>query len=110
MPNDNASKITATVRRVPKGKVATYGQIAALSGLPKNARQVGMVLRNLPDASMIPWHRVVNSQGRISDRGDGVFVGLQRQLLDAEGVELDEADRIDLSLYQWRRWPTDTTE
>lgn len=103
MNNDNSSKLLATIRRIPKGKVATYGQIAKLSGLPRNARQVGAVLRNLPQGSNVPWHRVVNSQGKISDRGDGVFVNLQRQMLEAEGIELSDNDKLKLSIHQWKR-------
>ncbi len=103
MKNDKAAKLLATVRRIPKGKVATYGQIAKLSGLPRNARQVGTVLKNLPEDSNVPWHRVVNSQGKISDRGDGVFVGLQRQMLEAEGIDFSNNDKLDLTMHQWKR-------
>lgn len=100
--NNNESTIKATVRKVPRGRVATYGQIALLAGIPKNARQVGTVLRNLPENSKVPWHRIVNSQGRISDRGDGVFAGLQRYLLVEEGVEFGDHDKLDLARVQWK--------
>ena len=102
MTDDNAAKIEATVKCIPRGRVATYGQIAALAGIPRNARQVGSVLRNLPENAKVPWHRVVNSCGRISDRDDGTFAGLQRHLLAEEGVEFDHKDRIDLTTVQWR--------
>ncbi|MFY9255245.1 MAG: MGMT family protein [Fuerstiella sp.] len=102
MANDNISKIEAVVRRIPAGKVATYGQIATLAGLPGNARQVGAVLGNLPDDSGVPWHRVVNSLGRISERGSGTSEGLQRHELLFEGVVFSDSERIDLSVYQWK--------
>lgn len=99
---DTASKIEAMVRHVPFGRVATYGQIAKLIGLPKNARQVGTVLRSLPDDSDVPWHRVLNSQGKISERDERVFEGLQRHLLEEEGVEFDNRGRLDLNVFQWQ--------
>lgn len=100
--DNNEDKITATARRIPKGRVATYGQVAKLAGIPKNARQVGTVLRNLPENSRVPWYRVVNSQGRISERSDATFEGLQQHLLAEEGVFLDDTGRIDLANVQWR--------
>jgi len=98
----NAELIEKMVRRVPRGRVATYGQIAALIGAPRNARQVGSVLRSLPEGSRVPWHRIVNACGRVSERGESVCEGLQRHLLEEEGVEFDTHNRIDLQYYQWR--------
>lgn len=97
-----AAKIIAVVRRIPSGKVATYGQVASLAGLPKNARQVGTVLKSLPDDSGVPWQRVVNSMGRISERDSSTFEGLQRFLLEGEGIVFSETDRIDLDEFQWQ--------
>ena len=97
-----ADTIVACVRRIPEGRVATYGQIASLAGRPKNARQVGTVLRSLPEDSGVPWHRVVNAQGRISQRDSATAEGLQRFLLRSESIPLDDSGRIDLSLYQWK--------
>lgn len=78
-------RICFVVAMIPRGTVATYGQVAALAGMPRHARLVGRVLRNLPRSSRLPWHRVVNASLRISTRaGDGV--GTQRQRLEAEGV------------------------
>jgi len=91
----------AVMSRIPPGHVATYGQIASLAGRPSNSRQVGSILRNLPDDSDVPWHRVVNAQGRISDRGNVTAEGLQRFLLVQEGVDISESGRIDLSAFQW---------
>lgn len=100
-PN-NAQKLLSAVRKIPKGTVATYGQIAKRAGLSRNARQVGTVLKGLPEDSDVPWHRVVNALGKISDRGDGVFAGLQRQMLEAEGIEFTDNGKLDLSVHQWR--------
>jgi methylated-DNA-protein-cysteine methyltransferase-like protein len=91
------------IRKIPRGRVATYGQIAELAGLDGHARQVGYALHNLPARSSVPWHRVVNSRGEISPRSVGDSHELQRMLLEAEGVELDLRDRIDLKRFQWRR-------
>src|SRR5690348_8762555 len=97
------AKIYAVIRRIPPGKVATYGQIAALAGLPGRARQVGASLRDLPDSSTVPWQRVINALGTISERPGrlGFPEGYQRHLLEEEGVELDERGRIDFDRFRW---------
>lgn len=90
------------VRSVPPGCVATYGQVAALAGLPGRARQVGYALAALPDGSDTPWHRVVNAQGRVSKRrGSQVSERIQRAALEAEGVVFDDSGRLDLETYRW---------
>lgn len=90
------------VRSVPPGRVATYGQVAALAGLPGRARQVGYALAALPDDSDTPWHRVVNAQGRVSRRpGSPVSERIQRAALEAEGVGFDDSERVDLRAYRW---------
>ena len=94
--------ITSLIKKIPRGRVATYGQIAALADRPRNARQVGFVLKTLPAGSRVPWHRVVNSQGYISDRDNSSSQGLQRCLLESEGVELNDMGRIDLDVFQWK--------
>jgi methylated-DNA-protein-cysteine methyltransferase related protein len=91
------------VRKIPRGRVATYGQIAILAGLEGHARQVGYALHNLPARSNVPWHRVVNARGEISPRSAGDSHELQRMLLEAEGVELDLRGRIDLKVFGWKR-------
>ena len=95
--------IWATVRRIPRGRVATYGQIAGLAGLDGHARQVGYALHNLPEGSGVPWHRVVNARGEISLRTAGDSHELQRKLLEAEGVAFDARGRLDLAKYRWKR-------
>ena len=79
-------RITSIVAMIPAGRVATYGQIAALAGMPRHARLVGRTLRELPSGSKLPWFRVVNASLRISRRTGG-SENLQRRRLEAEGVE-----------------------
>ena len=92
-------RIHALVRRVPKGHVVTYGQVAALVGTPRAARAVGQAMRVCP--ASVPWHRVVNSQGAVSRRGDGSGALSQRLLLEGEGIRFARG-RIDLRRYGWR--------
>lgn len=95
-------RIYEVVARIPRGRVATYGQVATLAGLPRRARLVGRALRVLPAESDVPWHRVVNAQGKISPRGD-LFghEDLQAALLGGEGVRFVGA-AIPLARYQWQ--------
>jgi methylated-DNA-protein-cysteine methyltransferase-like protein len=90
--------VIAVVQAIPEGRVATYGQVAALAGSPRAARIVGGILRHAADE--IPWHRVVNAQGGISTYRIGAG-DLQVALLASEGVEVDEAF-LDLEAYRWR--------
>jgi len=95
--------IYALVRRIPAGRVATYGQIAALAGFPRHARQVGYALAALHDGHTdVPWHRVVNAGGAVSRRADPGGEDYQRILLEAEGVVFDEHGCLSLSRFQWR--------
>lgn len=94
-------RIFAIVRRIPRGRVATYGQVASLAGLRGGARRVGYALFSLSSATALPWQRVVNAQGGISL--DPTASGLtQRLLLENEGVLFDARGRIPLTRYQWR--------
>ena len=94
--------ILAIVQSIPAGKVATYGQIATLAGLPGRARLVGTALRMLPTDSGVPWHRVVNAKGQISFRGDGTSVSEQEMLLREEGIVLGRRGQIKLTNFGWR--------
>ena len=95
-------RIYAVVRRIPEGRVATYGQVAALAGLPGLARQVGYALHGLPDGSDVPWQRVINARGEVSRRsGGGWEEGYQRHLLEEEGVAFDDRGRVDLARFGW---------
>ena len=87
--------IYRAVRNVPRGRVASYGQIAELAGLEGHARQVGYALHALPDGSGVPWHRIINAKGEISPRSAGDSHELQRMLLEAEGVKFDERGRVE---------------
>ena len=104
MTADRYQRIYATVRRIPRGRVATYGQIAELAGLEGHARQVGYALHALR-SDRVPWHRVVNARGEISRRSGGDSHELQRHLLEAEGVRFDRRGRIELDRFRWRRRP-----
>jgi methylated-DNA-protein-cysteine methyltransferase-like protein len=95
-------RIHETVRRIPGGRVATYGQVAAVAGHPGRARFVGFALAALPEGTDVPWHRVVNAQGGISPRpGDPAAEKIQRLLLESEGIHFDDRDRIDLDRFRW---------
>jgi alkylated DNA nucleotide flippase Atl1/3-methyladenine DNA glycosylase AlkD len=95
-------KIYAVIQGVPRGKVVTYGQVAALAGLPKRARLVGTALREAPDGLDLPWQRVINAGGKVSSRGGlGVQEGYQRHLLEEEGVVFDAQGRTDLERFGW---------
>jgi methylated-DNA-protein-cysteine methyltransferase-like protein len=102
-PPPNAYEaIYFAVRKIPRGRVCTYGRIAARAGLPGRARQVGYALHALPAHSRVPWHRVVNAQGRLSLERVVPGGGLrQRFLLEKEGVEFDAGGRISLAEYGW---------
>ncbi len=95
-------RIYSIVRRIPKGRVATYGQIARLAGIPRQPRQIGYALAALRDHHPVPWHRVVNSKGEISQRSESGFEELQRILLQGERVVFDVNGRISLSRFRWR--------
>jgi methylated-DNA-protein-cysteine methyltransferase-like protein len=98
-------RIYALVDCIPRGRVATYGQIAREAGLPRNARQVGYALRNLPKGTVLPWHRVVNARGEISRRSDDRVPLEQVRRLRAESVEVDARGRVDLKRFGWKpRW------
>ena len=99
---DAYQRIYRVVRRIPRGRVATYGQVARLAGLAGHARQVGYALHALPDDSDVPWQRVINARGEISRRVEPGWEGLQRSLLEAEGICFDGRQRVALSRFGWR--------
>ncbi|MBI1729700.1 MGMT family protein [Candidatus Acetothermia bacterium] len=94
-------RIWAVIKKIPQGRVATYGQIAFLAGLPHHARQVGYALNALPDESNLPWHRVINSQGKVSLRAEPGCEKIQQRLLEEEGVIFDLNSRVSLERFQW---------
>jgi methylated-DNA-protein-cysteine methyltransferase-like protein len=94
-------RIHEVVRRIPPGKVATYGQIARLLGQPRAARTVGWALRATPEGSDLPWQRVINARGTVSFAAGSPGAELQRALLEEEGIAFDEQGRVDLKVYGW---------
>jgi len=98
-------KIYAMVRRIPRGRVATYGQIAALVGRPRAPRAVGRALSTLPRPMhrVLPWWRVVNASGGISPR-DPDAMATQRDRLEDEGVPMKSRRKVDLKHAQWRNY------
>lgn len=94
-------RVYAVVRTVPIGAVTTYGDVATVLGSPRVARHVGFALAALDDPS-VPWHRVINSRGRISFKGDVGRGRVQRALLEQEGVVFDASDRVALSRLRHR--------
>jgi methylated-DNA-protein-cysteine methyltransferase-like protein len=103
--SDSYRRIYAVVARIPRGRVATYGQVAALARLPRQARLVGYALSALPADTRVPWHRVVNAKGQVSVRGDGLgHEDLQAQLLRREGVRFT-AGTIALTKFRWAPKP-----
>ena len=95
-------RVYAVVRRIPRGRVATYGQVAALAGLGRHARQVGYALHALPGDGYAPWHRVVNFRGAVSLPPGSADAVTQRLRLEREGIRFDAGGRIDLERFGWR--------
>jgi methylated-DNA-protein-cysteine methyltransferase-like protein len=96
-------RIYAVVRKIPRGRVTTYGSVARLAGLPRQARLVGYALHALTAQAPLPWHRVINAQGKLSLVRAGRSSGLtQRLRLEAEGVQVDAAGRVSLKRFGWR--------
>lgn len=106
-------RIWDTIARIPRGKVANYGQIARIAGLGKRARLVGYALHGTPDDLELPWHRVINAQGKISFPTGSDSYLRQRGLLEAEGIVF-LGDRIDFNVYRWNpgedEWPEEYLE
>ncbi len=95
------ARIHDVIRRIPRGRVATYGQVAALAGLPNHARHVGFALHALPEGTRFPWHRVLNARGGISLRSEAGAL-TQRLRLLREGVRFGARGRVRLAEFQWR--------
>lgn len=95
------ARVYALVRRIPPGRVATYGQIARLAGAARLARVVGWALHGSPPGSGIPWHRVLQQGGSLSPGASPGDPGRQRRLLEREGVAFRLDGRVDLAAHQW---------
>jgi len=94
-------RIYSVVAKIPKGSVATYGQIAAMAGC-SGPRQVGYALHALPNHSHVPWHRVINTKGLISLPPGSDSAEIQRTLLEAEGIRFDPTGKMSLKQYRWK--------
>lgn len=101
-------RVYAIVRRIPPGRVTTYGRIARAAGHDRAARMVGWVLHGSHDQPGLPCHRVINRNGELTGRLHWGDPDLMRRLLEAEGIEFDEAERVDLRRFGW--WPEDGGE
>lgn len=99
-PDSFQQRVLHILAAIPAGKVTTYGDIAMLAGSPRASRQVGGVLKRLPEGSLLPWHRVINRHGQISLIGDDLF--RQRDALEAEGIEVSDAGKVALEKYRWQ--------
>lgn len=98
--NNNKEAVIQVVNGIPLGKVATYGQVAKLAGLGNAARFVGTTMKNLPHDTGLPWHRVINAQGKISFPIDSEGYKVQKQRLLSEGVQF-KGQKIDLAQFRW---------
>ena len=96
--HDRAAQV---IKSIPKGKVATYGQIAALAGEPRGARQVVRVLNTSSEKHKLPWYRVINRNGQISLPPGGGYE-LQKSMLEKEGVKFGLDDTVNLNRFQWQ--------
>lgn len=98
---DRAARIIATVRDIPPGRVASYGQVAELAGIPRGARQVGTALRQLPSGHDVPWHRVITASGRLAFEVDSDSWRRQKDRLAAEGIAM-VGGRVSMAHYRWQ--------
>lgn len=103
MSNSFFDKVYKTVKQIPKGKVATYGQIARMCGNARMSRQVGWALHVNPEPYTIPCHRVVNREGRLSPAFAFGGENVQRQLLEAEGVTFTDDNHVDIANHIWQQ-------
>lgn len=99
--HESCAAIWKTTKKIPRGRVATYGQIAREAGFPNHPRLAGYALKHIPDNMQLPWHRVINAQGKLSFPVDSEHYALQKNLLEAEGV-LFLKGKVNLARYGWR--------
>lgn len=101
--------VLAIVARIPEGRLASYGQVAALAGFPRRPRQVGMILKGLPQDTGLPWHRVVNTDGYVPSKGRWWGALEQIARLRAEGIPVDAEGNLDLEAVRWDGKPARRT-
>jgi methylated-DNA-protein-cysteine methyltransferase related protein len=98
-----SKKVIGLIKKIPEGKVATYGQIAKLAGKPQGSRGVAWILHSSSKTHSLPWQRVLGSKGKISFPTSSALYSRQKRLLKKEGILFGEQDRIDLAKYQWKK-------
>lgn len=98
-------KVLQNIAKIPKGKVATYKQIAALSGKPQGSRAVAWILHSCSTRYKLPWHRVLNAQGRISFEKNSHNFRKQKRTLESEGISFTDDGQLNLSKFQWKKRP-----
>lgn len=98
-----SEKVLKLIKKIPAGKVATYGQIAALAGKPQGSRAVAWLLHSCSESHALPWQRVLNSKGKISFPAGTKLYRRQKKLLVTEGVLFGDGDVIDMSVFQWKK-------
>ncbi|MEK2689199.1 MGMT family protein [Bdellovibrio sp. GT3] len=103
--SDFSKKVIETILKIPEGKVATYKQIAELAGKPQGSRGVSWILHSSSTKYKLPWHRVLNSQGKISFDIKSRNYQEQKKKLAKEGVAFDTMGKLDLKKYQWSKRP-----
>ena len=101
MPNFK-TRVIEIIKAIPRGKVASYGQIAVYAEIPRAARAVGMILNKLPSDTTIPWWRVVNNSGKLSIRGSIFSRDDQKSLLESEGIKFKKEYEFEIEKYRWR--------
>jgi methylated-DNA-protein-cysteine methyltransferase-like protein len=101
-PVELDQRIWHVVSMIPRGRVATYGDVARQAGLPRGARRVGRALRGLPEDTNLPWHRVINARGEIVVPGGTNARAIQRKRLEHEGIAFFSETRIKLRDYRWQ--------
>lgn len=98
-------KVLKQIQSIPMGQVATYKQIAALAGKPQGSRGVSWILHSCSTTYKLPWHRVINSQGKISFEKNSHNFRQQKKKLESEGVELNSEGQLSLKKFQWKKRP-----
>jgi methylated-DNA-protein-cysteine methyltransferase related protein len=94
------AKAIEIIKRIPEGKVMTYGQIATKAGSPRAARQVVRILHSMSEKHQLPWHRVMNAKGEIGIQDEELFIN-QKMLLENEGIKFDGEGSINIELYRY---------
>jgi methylated-DNA-protein-cysteine methyltransferase related protein len=102
-PTDFSQKVLKLIQSIPKGKVATYGQIAEFAGKPHGSRGVGWLLHSCTKSHRLPWQRVLGAKGKISFLRDSMPFLRQKKLLQNEGVVVSESGKVDLGKYAWKK-------